>query len=421
MPAARVTLPPRLARTGAIGFVALIAVLTLWPVREPRSAPTLSPWCLACGELGGNDVLNNLLLFAPVGLMLVAAGWRLPRAVLAAGLLSLTVETLQFTVIPGRDASLSDLVANTSGAMIGALIYRHRGSWMTPSPRQARAGTFMAGALCAGALAAGAWLMQPAIPREPLVSQWAPRRPHWIVFRGVLHDVKVNGVSLQHSGPPDAASYAASVRHRSLDLESSFTSAATPRRGTIVVTRVVGKDNEYAFLAQSGDAFLFRLRLRASDFLFRSPLLAVAGAFPAGGETVHTVSGLRGPVVYSDVDGPDVHVTGAVPLRAALGWTILVPFTFALAGWASLVSGLWVAGLTTPLGFYAGASGERRSGSLGSWSLAAAALVIGLALVPALVGAYPSAPTDWLGGLVGCVLGAWLARRLARLATSPGG
>ena len=100
----------------ALGLVA-IAILTLRPVPTQAAASASTPLlCLVCGSNGGADVFLNLLLFAPLGVGLRLAGWRWRSVVATAALVSFAVELLQFTVVTGRDASLSDLVTNTTGA-----------------------------------------------------------------------------------------------------------------------------------------------------------------------------------------------------------------------------------------------------------------------------------------------------------------
>src|SRR5262245_24849483 len=117
------------SRAGTAGVVLAVAGLfviaraTLTPSPDPNGLAQLTPlWCIVCGELGGSDVVANLLLFLPfaMGLRLAGLSWR--RTVLVAAALSLTVELLQLVAIPGRDASLSDLLTNTSSGAIGATI-----------------------------------------------------------------------------------------------------------------------------------------------------------------------------------------------------------------------------------------------------------------------------------------------------------
>ena len=113
--------------------VILIAYATLYPYEF--SFPSQFSWSgvdeifrflQAPWSTFPSDVFNNSLLFAPFGFVL--ADWlkrkaiRIPLAILIIGLLSaslsFTVETLQ-TFLPSRSSSLSDIVLNTSGALLG--------------------------------------------------------------------------------------------------------------------------------------------------------------------------------------------------------------------------------------------------------------------------------------------------------------
>jgi glycopeptide antibiotics resistance protein len=98
-------------------------VATLVPAPGNAAAAAATPlWCLVCGPRGEVDVVLNLLLFVPFAVGLRLAGMPFRRIVAWAAGLTLAVETLQATVIPGRDASLSDLLTNTTGAMLGAAL-----------------------------------------------------------------------------------------------------------------------------------------------------------------------------------------------------------------------------------------------------------------------------------------------------------
>jgi glycopeptide antibiotics resistance protein len=77
------------------------------------------------------DFIRNILLFAPLGFVLGAIldqrGWsknRIRLVVFCSGLLlTLTVESLQ-QFLPGRQPSVTDLLANTIGAMVGLACFR---------------------------------------------------------------------------------------------------------------------------------------------------------------------------------------------------------------------------------------------------------------------------------------------------------
>jgi VanZ family protein len=77
-----------------------------------------------------NDVIANVLGFMPFGFVLCGffalsrpRGQAILISTLVGGLLSFTVEFLQY-YIPRRDSSLTDVISNTTGSLLGALIAR---------------------------------------------------------------------------------------------------------------------------------------------------------------------------------------------------------------------------------------------------------------------------------------------------------
>jgi hypothetical protein len=69
--------------------------------------------------------LLNVLLFVPIGFLGVPLRpkWALWRWAAAGLVASVTIEVVQ-VLMPGRDGSAWDVVANTAGAFVGALIAR---------------------------------------------------------------------------------------------------------------------------------------------------------------------------------------------------------------------------------------------------------------------------------------------------------
>ncbi len=116
-----------------------VGLLTLFPTPRGRPRPPDPLVCIFCGDFGGVDFLLNILLFVPLGLGLALAGFSWRRAVLLAGLLSFGVELLQMKIIVGRDASLGDVMTNTTGGGVGALLGSiGAGSYLQPPPVPAR-------------------------------------------------------------------------------------------------------------------------------------------------------------------------------------------------------------------------------------------------------------------------------------------
>ncbi|HEY5880222.1 MAG TPA: VanZ family protein [Nakamurella sp.] len=139
-----------------VTFVGFIAVITLWPgppaaagqgwlrdfLRQAH-AHGLPRWI----TFGKIEFGSNILMFVPVGLFGALA---LPRhrwlIVPAALVASAGIETVQAMALPLRYATVRDVIANTTGALVGYLLavaivgYLHRRarrvhpSWPAPIP-----------------------------------------------------------------------------------------------------------------------------------------------------------------------------------------------------------------------------------------------------------------------------------------------
>ena len=113
-----------------VAAAALIAVFTLLPTGSAYASVNLdpgaglAPWRSPATAV---NVLGNLLLFVPLGVLLPA---RFPtlRPVWAllpvAAAVSVAVEVTQYAYVPGRAADVDDVLLNTAGAVAGLLAYR---------------------------------------------------------------------------------------------------------------------------------------------------------------------------------------------------------------------------------------------------------------------------------------------------------
>ena len=115
----------------ALIYVGLIVYASLYPFTDWRDQGIM-PWAFLSSPLPkywtGFDVAINILGYMPLGFLLVLSALRSGRAryavllaTLAAGALSLTMESLQ-NYLPVRVPSNVDLALNTAGAWLGALL-----------------------------------------------------------------------------------------------------------------------------------------------------------------------------------------------------------------------------------------------------------------------------------------------------------
>ncbi len=146
-----------LALVLTIGYTLLLVYGTLFPL-SGWQAPGTSPWVLMLQRGLRNtskpDILTNLLVYLPLGLLLMRTLAGRPCAVcsvmgvtLASALLSLALEYSQ-AHLPGRVPSIMDVLLNTAGGFSGALLalgmrpdsaigarlYRLRYTYIHPGP-----------------------------------------------------------------------------------------------------------------------------------------------------------------------------------------------------------------------------------------------------------------------------------------------
>jgi glycopeptide antibiotics resistance protein len=136
-------LPAWAVRTAALGYAAVLVVVTLAPIRwrsdlaryRNNWRPQLVPlWNMVVNLRDGDRVLatlagaaGNVALFLPLGFLLpMLAPWfdRFWRTVATGFVLSALIELSQVAFPGVRRADVNDVLMNTLGAAIGYLVYR---------------------------------------------------------------------------------------------------------------------------------------------------------------------------------------------------------------------------------------------------------------------------------------------------------
>jgi hypothetical protein len=397
-----------------LGLAGLAVVLfaTLTPARDVRGlAATTALLCLVCGDKGGADVANNLLLFLPLAIGLRLSGQSWQRTVVAGALLSFTVELLQLRIVPGRDASLSDLLTNTIGSAIGATVGSFLPRLVAPSPRRAL-GLLAAGLMAVLALlAVWAWLLVPQAPTGELTSLWANEAPRMGVFGGSVRSVRLDGVPMPANGPaPDPEGLRDRLDRGTTALDADVVSGAPPRDRLWI----------YMLLhrAPSGGALtLTQLRreagvevpTRALQFRMGAPLITLADAFPSSaGVPVHLrVREASGRVrLTSTYQGIERSVE--LGLSPAFGWILFLPFGLGVGTGVRWATGVFLGLMLLPLGYWAAWS----RGPPGAAAPPTAGRVTALAALPALFRLPPVHWSEWLAGASGAAVG-WALQRPA--------
>jgi hypothetical protein len=381
--------PARLVLLGLA--LAAIAAATLTPIPSQAESTALTPWyCLLCGQEGAVDVILNVALFVPFGIMLGLLGARAWRAGLVGGTLSIAIELLQATVVTGRDPSLSDVLTNTTGAILGALIGAMLPMLWQPEPRRARQ---------LALASAGAWLavvgltalgFQPDRARGTVQRLEAPEVPLLDHFSGTVR-----------SSSADSAA-------RSLRLSAEIITGPITDRLASIVELDDGSSTPLARLGQLGQKPVFSRRLLATRARFHTPAVRLYGgalperAIAAQVEGAMDRSTLR---VAATVQG--ARREAEIPLTPGSGWMLLLPLGYPFDIYHEWTAAAWLALPLLLTGFWAGRGRVRLVPGLAGGALL---LGLGLVMLPWLSGLPRDGAVVWVAGLAAMLAG-WVGGR----------
>jgi hypothetical protein len=414
---------PATRRLGAVlaatGLAAILAA-TLVPNPRQLAASAATPLlCLVCGEAGGTDVFLNLLLFTPMAIGLRLLDWPWRRVVAVAALLSLTVECLQFSVVVGRDAALSDLLTNTIGAAAAAALAPRVPGLLAPDPPRARRLLLAAAALFLGVLALSALGLQPSVLPGRL---WSACTSYWPTigdWTGTLGSVVVNRDTLPCNRTlADSAPIRAALIAGEATLRIDAVSGTPAGRQALVHAVSVPRASLLSLIQEDSTAVLSvptasqRLRLSRLSLKLR-------GAFPSkAGVPLELQAGQEGRRIWISSSHSGRRRSVEMMLSPSFGWSTLIWWRLQAGPEFRALTALWLGVLILPAGYWTGFS-RRPVWGLGG---VAATLAAGLAVVPFLTGYPPPHWSEWLGGFLGAALGwalHWFAAYLQSRCGSP--
>jgi hypothetical protein len=356
--------------------------------------------------MGGTDVAVNLLLLAPFATGLALMGVRTGQILIIAGLTTLAIETAQIAWIPGRDASLSDLLTNTTGATVTAFVVWRRHRLWSPANTEARRLTIAGLVTWIGLELLGGWASHPSLPATRYWAQWAATLPHLDRFTGRVLGAEIDGSFL----PPGSLRSAAEIRQHLMKGEARLTVSAVTGRVPVEMAPIVSvhdeRRKEIILLAQRGDQVLFRVRTRVNDLRLRPTAIGIAGAIPrTPGETLHvTASYARGR--YSlRVDAQGTTMLRTLSASPNWMWSYFVPIEqYGIGREVYALTALWLGGLLTPIGYWTRKTEHRMAAPV-----VGAAIATTLVLVPWLFDLPALHPTEWVAAYAGAGIGFLLA------------
>ena len=413
-----VAFTPQLRSAGrrlVIASVIAIAAATLWPQAGTATEDHL---CIICGDVGGVDAVLNVLLFMPLGAGLALWGIGATRAIACMSALTVSVETAQLLIIPGRDAVLGDVLTNVVGGVLGYVIGRTLYDWLAPDARTATRLTFGWAALWLGAQAVASVAFVPAMTGSPYYGQIAHSFPHLETFHGHVLSFTVDTMSIPDRRMVDWSRVSASLDAHAIAQASATISDPTPDLAPIV--GIMDKREQLILvMGQRRESMVFAVRTVAAVLHLRPPLFQLPDAFRDGGSRVDTLPYLLaaryGPRAVSlRAETERATVSQRIALSPAFGWALLFPMPWYISGDALDVafSCAWTALLLLPLGYWGWHAG-RGTTTVRAMTLTVAIFAfcgVGLIIVPLMVGISSAGVSTVLAALTGLAIGCALAR-----------
>ncbi|HEY3933830.1 MAG TPA: VanZ family protein [Gemmatimonadales bacterium] len=348
-------------RAVVVSWVVVIAWLTLRSAPDQAARVAALPWyCISCGDSGSADIILNILLFAPLGLAARALGVRFGHMLMMVVPFTLGIELTQGLFLVGRDASLGDVLSNTTGAAIAWWSFRALTRMIRPTRSEGRRGAVAVLAILAAMFVATGIAFAPVGPGDgPWVGQVLHHWPNHDPFPGTIAGVTLNGVDV----PNDPLRVTPQITDGpDLVINLTRTGDSSPVRAASLV-RVVDADHTIRVaVSQIGSALVLEVALRGARWRFHAPawrfdrIMDIPLRRPARFEFIWTRHGAQ--LIRT---GPDATMNRTVTISAALdlGWIFVHPFTDTIGRRAWWWTVLWLGWWWGWLGWLSGAAGWR--------------------------------------------------------------
>ena len=372
----------RIATVLAVLSAAAILYLTL----KPGVGLVAEGWSykLTSGDAALAELIQNLILFIPLGIFLTVAGVR-PRYVVPLGaLLSFCVEFAQRS-IPGRDPSFGDLFSNTISTAIGMLLAVTAATWLWAPPRRSAWQARVTAVIAVLAWFGTGLMVRQSFPPPPYNTVPTPDLQNFGHYEGEIISVKPG--------------------FRSLEVVAVATPYA-PRQTSPLVALMDAQQDRVVMLSVDGADLTLRYAMPALRYTLEQPDLRLRGALRsvAPGDTF---------VAATSHDSTNICLRLNTEERCNLGYTIgdgwkLIYFPEEAPAWMlTLINTLWMVGCVIGVGFWAGRS---RDGNNGAGGIALTIVILGLLMVPLVTGMKATPVSEWMGVLVGLGVGYLVAR-----------
>jgi len=388
------------ARTGVVAWapvalaLALVAAATLVPLpTHAMRGGDIPFFCLGCGDYALADAVANVALFVPLGWALSGAGLPPYRALAVVLATTIGVEWLQHGVIPGRVASMSDILTNALGGAVGMALPRLRRG-VVEAPGLARRASIGYSVLLVACLGVGMATQAVPLPRTLQWTEGSTDTTQYVLFTGSLRAVRVDGLPAtmhQWLDVPDrnAVEIAVDLLSGRPDTGLAQVVVAWLPSGPGWMWLEQRDRDLHLHVASASD----HARLRGHSVWLRDAMPAMAGE-PVGIRLFVRAFSYRIVIVTN---------AGSIMREAGIGpgdgWRLFTPGESARGSWTTLLTAGWMAVLLWPLGYLTSVR------SRGALVVASVGTGVILALLPIVSGCAGLPLLGWCGAASGLLGG----------------
>src|SRR6266498_3922486 len=374
----------------AVVALSTLAILVA-TLRSPGGAlPPGWSFSITSGDAALAELIQNLLLFLPLGVSLTLAGVRPRRAIALGALLSFAVEFAQ-QWIPGRDPSTGDILCNSISTALGVALVRFAPRWLTTTPRRSAWQ-----ALATAVVAVLTWIgtgavLRQSFPPPPYHAVNAPAFDYWAQYEGAVlwSNFALGPLSVRAVAP-----------------------AHSPDRESPLVAVLDARAVEVFILSMDGHDLALRYRMPAIRWTLETPDLRWRGAFAAiaPGDTFTAVATYHGKQICLWLN--DAKRCG-FGYTIGDGWKLIFYPGRWPGGVLTAINVLWVVGCVVGVGFWAASGGGgRREAAMAR--TAVGIVLAGLVFVPYVMGMNGTSLFEWIGALGGIEAGLVMGNRFRR-------
>lgn len=384
-----------------------VAVLTLTP--EPGTA-RLSFWCLKCGDQPATDLASNILLFIPFGVGLGLYGVRLRRAAFLALACTCLIETLQFFVVPGRYASLRDILANFAGGLAGYLVGRYWRVLAKPSYAAAHIIATSSIILWLATQLFTAWAMGISPPPEPWWAQLRPDHDGYSIFTGGILELSVGTIQIRESDRLASDTTEAIRKHLLAGAPLRVVIANVERMPRVAPIAIIsaGPVHDVVWWELDGRDGVYGVTVRGSLLGLWTPSVRITDAVPeARGDTIELTGSYRRGWYELRAHNRSGVVYRELRASPSMGWALFLPLPlYAFGPTVIWLTAFYLATVWCVLGYW-----NARSVAAGNVVVPIARMALGVLLglfgAPILFTLPVAHWSEWLATIVGASAG-WI-------------